>query len=80
MRDNDTLGDLLSGVVASGANSVSEVRFVVDDESDARDAAREKAIADAKKKASSVHRQSKEQKQVCADSYIYSQRLELPLF
>lgn len=54
VRDNDMLGDLLSGVVASGANSVSEVRFVVDDESDARDTAREKAIADAKKKASAT--------------------------
>lgn len=51
VRENGKLGDLLSGVVANGANSVSEVRFVVDDDSDAKDAAREKAIADAKKKA-----------------------------
>ncbi|MBP9697736.1 MAG: SIMPL domain-containing protein [Candidatus Moranbacteria bacterium] len=51
VRENDKLGDLLSGVVASGANSVSEVRFVVDDDTAAKDAAREEAIADAKKKA-----------------------------
>lgn len=51
VRESDKLGDLLSGVVASGANSVSEVRFVVDDDTAAKDAAREEAIADAKKKA-----------------------------
>lgn len=51
VRDTGKLGELLSGVVANGANSVSEVRFVVDDDSSAKDAAREEAIADAKKKA-----------------------------
>jgi uncharacterized protein len=51
VRESDKLGDLLSGVVTSGANSVSEVRFVVDDDTEAKDRAREEAIADAKKKA-----------------------------
>lgn len=51
VRENTKLGDLLSGVVQNGANSVSEVSFVVDDESNAKDVAREKAIADARKKA-----------------------------
>lgn len=51
VRDSAKLGDLLSGVVANGANNVSEVRFVVDDDTDAKNEAREKAIADAKKKA-----------------------------
>lgn len=54
VRDTSKLGDLLSGVVANGANSVSEVSFVVDDDSDAKNDAREKAIADAKKKAAAT--------------------------
>ncbi len=54
VRDNALLGDLLSGVVTSGANSVSEVRFVLDDDSAARDEAREEAIAEAKKKAKAL--------------------------
>ena len=51
VRDSAKLGDLLSGVVTNGANSVSDVSFVVDDDSSAKNAAREKAIADAKEKA-----------------------------
>lgn len=54
VRDSNKLGDLLSGVVENGANNVSEVRFVVDDDSDAKNDAREKAIADAKKKANAT--------------------------
>lgn len=54
VRDSAKLGDLLSGVVENGANSVSEVRFVVDDDSSVKNDAREKAIADAKKKASAT--------------------------
>ncbi len=54
VRDTGKLGSLLSGVVANGANSVSEVSFVVDDDSDAKNDAREKAIADAKKKAAAT--------------------------
>lgn len=53
-RDNSKIGDLLSGVVTNGANSVSEVRFVLDDDGAAKDTAREKAITDAKKKAQAV--------------------------
>ena len=54
VRDNAKLGDLLSGVVENGANNVSEVRFVVDDDTSVKDAAREEAIAEAKKKAKAV--------------------------
>jgi uncharacterized protein len=54
VRESAKLGDLLSGVVTSGANSVSEVRFVLDDDSAARDEAREEAIAEAKKKAKAL--------------------------
>ncbi len=54
VRDNAKLGDLLSGVVASGANNVSEVRFVLDDDSSAKEEAREKAIVEAKKKAKAL--------------------------
>ena len=51
VRQSDTLGDLLTGVVTNGANTVSEVRFVVDDDSAVKNEAREEAIAEAKKKA-----------------------------
>ncbi len=54
VRESEKLGDLLSGVVANGANSVSEVRFVVDDDTDSKNEAREKAISDAKKKATAT--------------------------
>ncbi len=54
VRESAQLGDLLSGVVASGANSVSEVRFVLDDDSSAKEEAREKAIVEAKKKAKAL--------------------------
>ncbi len=51
VRDSAKLGDLLSGVVENGANNVSEVRFVVDDDAAIKDTAREEAIAEAKRKA-----------------------------
>ena len=54
VRESGRLGDLLSGVVENGANGVSEVRFVVDDEAAAKAEAREEAIAEAKKKAKSL--------------------------
>lgn len=56
VRDSEKLGDLLSGVVQNGANSVSSVRFVVDDDSAAKDEARAEAIAEAKKKAKDMAR------------------------
>jgi uncharacterized protein YggE len=51
VRDTEKLGDMLSGVTDKGANTVSSVTFSVDDEKEARNAAREEAIAEAKKKA-----------------------------
>lgn len=51
VRDTTQLGDLLSGVVENGANTVSGVSFVVDDDEAVKDAARKEAIADAKRKA-----------------------------
>lgn len=54
VRESAKLGDLLSGVVTSGANSVSEVRFVLDDDTAAKDEARQEAITEAKKKAKAL--------------------------
>lgn len=54
VRESSKLGSLLSGVVENGANSVSEVRFTVDDDTAARDEARAEAIAEAKKKAKTL--------------------------
>lgn len=51
VRDMGKLGDILSGVVQNGANSVSDVRFVVDDDASVKSEAREAAIKDARKKA-----------------------------
>lgn len=54
VRDTEKLGGLLSGVVANGGNNVSEVRFVVDDDTDAKSSAREEAIDKAKEKANEI--------------------------
>jgi uncharacterized protein len=51
LRDMTKLGDLLSGVVNNGANTVSEVSFVVDDDASSKDAARKEALADGRRKA-----------------------------
>ncbi len=51
IRDFTKIGDILSGVVKEGANSVSELRFMVDDPSALQDAARAKAIKKAQKRA-----------------------------
>ena len=54
VRDLEKLGDMLSGVIDKGANSVSSVSFVVDDETEAKDQAREEAIVKAKQKAKDI--------------------------
>lgn len=51
VRNFDSLGNILSGVVLQGANTVSGVNFTVDDDTDARQVARTEAITKAKKKA-----------------------------
>ncbi len=51
VRDTSTVGDLLSGMVQNGANQVSDVNFVVDDEDEAKNNAREDAIKNAREKA-----------------------------
>jgi uncharacterized protein len=54
VRETEKLGNLLSGAVKSGANSVSDVRFVVDDDTEAKNEARAEAIQKAKEKAEAV--------------------------
>lgn len=54
VRETEKLGDLLSGVVENGGNSVSDIRFVVDDEDAAKAEARDEAIDKAKKKAKAM--------------------------
>ncbi|MFA9262085.1 MAG: SIMPL domain-containing protein [Undibacterium sp.] len=54
VRDKEKIGDLLSGVVAKGGNSVSQVVFTVDDEEDTKTEARKKAIETAEKKAARI--------------------------
>lgn len=51
VRDTNKLSDLLSGVVARGANNVSEISFVLDDDTAAKDTARAEAIRKAETKA-----------------------------
>ena len=51
VRDAEKIGDLLSGVVSQGANSVSQVVFTVDDEDEAKADARKEAIKKAQEKA-----------------------------
>ncbi len=54
VRNLEKLGDMLSGVIDKGANSVSQVSFVVDDETVAKDQARGEAIMKAKQKAKDI--------------------------
>lgn len=51
VRQTDKVGGLLSGIVSAGANSVSGVSFVTDDDSSARRDARKAAFKDARTKA-----------------------------
>ncbi len=54
IRDFGKIGDLLSGVIKSGANSVSQLSFTVDDPSALQNQAREQAIQKAREKAVST--------------------------
>jgi hypothetical protein len=54
VRDFDIIGDLLSGVVQNGANTVSQLSFTVEDPALLENQARAKAIAKAKDKAKSI--------------------------
>ena len=53
-RDFEKLGDILSGVVERGANSVSSLSFTVDDPKLLEQQAREQAIEQAKEKAKAI--------------------------
>ena len=54
IRNIEKSGEILSGVVQSGVNSVSEISFAVDDKTEIENIARKEAIADAEKKARSI--------------------------
>lgn len=54
VRDFDVIGDLLSGVVQQGANTVSQLSFTVEDPLLLENQARGEAIAKAKDKARSI--------------------------
>ena len=54
VRDFGTISKLLSGVVTSGANQVSEIQFAIDNPTAVENMAREEAIAKAKEKAKSI--------------------------
>lgn len=56
VRSLETLGDILSGVTAHGANTVSAVSFAVDDDAEMRQKARIEAIKKAEKKAKEIAR------------------------
>ena len=54
LRDFALIGELLSGVVQNGANSVSQMRFTIDDIEEVRQEARIKAVAKAQEKAKNL--------------------------
>lgn len=54
IRNFEKIGKILSGVIENGANSVSQLYFAIDDETDLQNQARAKAIAQAKNKAKSI--------------------------
>ena len=53
-RDFGKIGSLVSGVVSNGANSVSQLNFTIDEPSTLENAARTKAIDQAKAKAQAI--------------------------
>ena len=57
VRDLDNISNILDGIVASGANQVSQLSFKIDNPDALKSEARAKAIADAKKKASELESQ-----------------------
>lgn len=57
IRDLDSVGGILEGVVSAGANQVSGVNLTIDDQGALQEEARAKAIADAKEKAQSLEKQ-----------------------
>ena len=54
IRDFEKIGEILSGVVLSGVNSVSELSFTIDDRTEIENQARQEAIAVAISKAESI--------------------------
>lgn len=54
VRELDTAGDLLAGIVAAGANSASQLSFEIDDPTSVRDEARDEAIGKAQTKAQAI--------------------------
>lgn len=54
IRDFGKIGEIISGVVESGANSVSQLSFTIDNPDSAQNNARTEAIQKAKEKAESV--------------------------
>lgn len=54
VRDLDKSGELISGVGDKGATNISGLSFTIDDETEIKAEAREKAIADAKEKANKL--------------------------
>lgn len=54
VRNLESIGDILSGIVEKGANNVSGISFTVDDDTAARQVARTEAIAKAKMKAEDI--------------------------
>lgn len=54
VRDFESAGEILAGVVENGANSVSQISFTVDDPTEVENEARARAIQKAKEKAQSI--------------------------
>jgi len=59
IRDIENAGEILSGVIQSGVNSVSELFFTIDDGTEIENKARQEAISNATKKAESVAKAGK---------------------
>ncbi len=59
IRDFDKTGDILSGVVISGANNISSLSFTIDDEKAVQKEARNVAIKEARDKAKEIAKAAK---------------------
>lgn len=54
IRDFEVIGDIVGGVVENGANTISQLSFVIDDPTEVQNQARAEAIEKAKDKAKSI--------------------------
>lgn len=57
VRDLDSVGEIIEGATSRGANNISNLQFIIDNDELLKEQAREKAIEDAKSKAKKLEKE-----------------------